>query len=159
MSRLADKLARARELMPTPGHWLLFLRVAAWTALVPALLRVLSLPALMRIVTPKTPVGEFSEDQLETAGLINSYIVAILRLHPENQGKMCLRRSLVIYRFARLYGAPAVFCCGVSKEDGALVGHAWIELGGEKRFDPRADANFATTFSYPDDGKKRRGSR
>lgn len=55
--------------------------------------------------------------------------VRLLRI---DSGGSCLVRSLAIYTALRNRGWPAVFVSGVRRTDeGALLGHAWVELDGE----------------------------
>jgi len=142
--------ARLKKLFPTVGHAWLFARVAAWTALMPAFFRLLSLPRLMRLLTPEAAVAPVSEDRVARADLVCMYIMGVLNLDADNRRRgACLKRSLVLYRFARLAGLPVVFHVGVRREEGELRGHSWLELEGQHRWDPQAHVAFATTFSYP----------
>jgi len=128
--------------------WLLG-RIAVWIAALPVLIRVMSLPRLMSLLTPRTPVRPFDPEMLVHGHRINSYVISILRRNPENMGKMCLRRSLILYRFLRICGIPASFHLGVIKDKEKLDGHSWIEINSEHYFDSRPDREYHQTFSYP----------
>jgi hypothetical protein len=52
----------------------------------------------------------------------------LLRVRPEGD---CVPRALAVFASLRRLGAPAVFVSGVRHSDAGLVGHAWVELGGE----------------------------
>ena len=150
MTVFGIKRETIKELFPTPWSLFLFARVAVWTLAAPTLLRVLSLPTLMKIVTPTTKPGPFQEEHLSKTDLVSTYVDAFLtKWNPEKTDKSCLRRSLVVYRFARLDGIPAHFCTGVKKKNGELKGHAWVEIDGLRRYDPLEAEPYHRTFYYP----------
>ena len=136
---------------PTPGHFILFIRIGLWVYIVPLLYKILSLPVLMKLLTPqKETVDKLTPELLSKCEIIHKYCTRILREDPDNMGKMCLRRSLVVYRFLRLYGVPAVFYVGVRKEGEGLVGHAWIEINDEHFMNRESHVKYFVTFSYPE---------
>jgi hypothetical protein len=49
---------------------------------------------------------------------------------PVNWGK-CVQRSLIVYRLLNGYGIPAQVLFGVSRENQAQAGHAWVCLVNE----------------------------
>jgi hypothetical protein len=67
----------------------------------------------------------------------------------------CLRRSLVLFGRLRRMGVPVTFCLGIRTEeplgaDGPVLGHAWLELGGQTILESEGGAAMrATTFRYP----------
>ncbi len=162
----ALSLERMREWFPTPGHLVLFFRIGFWLYIMPILLKYMSMTALMRLITPGTrtlgPDGEEHAETLREKGdLIHAYATRILRENPDNMGKMCLKRSLVTYRFLRLRGIAAEFKLGVRKNgEGDLVGHSWIEVGGELFHDEESRRfKYAVTFSYPGKDPESRPAR
>ena len=44
---------------------------------------------------------------------------------------------MLAYRFLALAGAKPQLTCGVRREEGELVGHAWIVVDGRPLADPR----------------------
>ena len=81
-----------------------------------------SLPAFV----PQPPVTEHDEGLPAWAGRRGWVAVRLMRRWPF--GDTCLRRSLVLgQRLAVLH--PQLHL-GVTKEDGALKAHAWLEVGG-----------------------------
>ncbi|MFO8058606.1 MAG: lasso peptide biosynthesis B2 protein [bacterium] len=135
--------------MPTGFHLMLLLRIALWSMMVPFLLRFFSMPRLMRVLTPKRTAAV--EEDMETARYIAFYVRTILRQNPANLGKMCLKRSLLLYRFLRMYNVPARLLVGVRKEQGKLTGHSWIEINGQHFQDPLESVPYKVTFSYPEE--------
>jgi len=151
MTDANKKIELFRKWFTAPGHFLLFFRIAAWAVLIPLLYRFLSLPSLMRVLTPDKPIFRFTpEAAADTADRIRAYVVRILIQNPKNIRRMCLKRSLVLYRFLRLYGIPSVFFLGVRKEEGKIVGHSWVEVEGEHFCDPMAEVSYTVTYSYPE---------
>lgn len=62
----------------------------------------------------------------------------------------CMKRSILLFHFLRAWGYDAVVHFGVTKTDGVLKGHAWVDLNGwplAERKDPRTE--YIRTFSYP----------
>lgn len=148
MTTFQERIAWIRTWFPSLDHFWLFLRIAAWSAVLPLLLPFLSLPTLLLILTPD-PLGRLTgPEALAVAELIDRYIGKVLRENPDNRGRLCLRRSLLLYRFLRSFGLPVHFFVGVRKENGGLSGHSWIELEGRHFKDTQAEVAYAVTFSY-----------
>jgi len=142
--------ARLKRRFPTPGHYLLFGRILTFSLALRPLVSLLSLPELMRLLTPPRPPAPVDEAAMKEAELIDFYIRVILRLNPENIGKMCLKRSLLLFRYLRTRGIPARFCVGVRRRQDELDGHAWVEIEGRHFSDNLAGVPYAVTFSHPD---------
>ncbi|MCJ7806363.1 MAG: lasso peptide biosynthesis B2 protein [Clostridia bacterium] len=47
-----------------------------------------------------------------------------------NSERSCLRRTLLLYRWCCHLGIPSRVMIGVSKEEGNLQSHAWLEVAG-----------------------------
>ena len=154
MTRMADTYAKLRKWFPEASDYFLFARIAVWSLILPLLLRFLSLPRLMRVLTPATPVSGFSPDLHPAAERINVYVIKIMSLNANNLGRMCLKRSLVIYRFLRLRRIPARFYVGVRKEGDRLIGHSWIEIEGRHFYDTQDGILYAVTFCCPPEAER-----
>jgi len=172
-----------REKFPSPGYLWLFCRVAAWTMVfIPVIYKFRSLPRFMKILTPREKTDQELTPELDIKfGLVNSYVVMILKNYPELRGRMCFRRSLVLYHFLLLDGVPARFVMGVrrKKDDhqttspaeqatgqnraipfqaprrirSEIIGHAWIEINGNHYRDEMAGAyHYFVTFAWPEEG-------
>ncbi len=82
------------------------------------------------------------------------YTDRLLALFPVNERGNCLPRSLVLYRFAKRYGLPVRFHCGVRWVEKELTGHAWLTLEGEAFLEPnRQWEHFDVTYSFPQPSK------
>ena len=150
MSTKRNIRAALRRRFPTPGHYLLFARIFVLSLVHRPLVRLLSLPTLMRLLTPVRPAAPMDEAAMEEARRIDFYVRFILRLNPEDLGRRCLKRSLLLYRFLRVRGIPARFCVGVRRRDNRLEGHAWVEVEGKNFSDQCPGEGYAVTFSHPD---------
>jgi Transglutaminase-like superfamily len=152
MIKAEDKPRNLFEWFPTTSHLFLFLRIFLWVQAVPFLYKLLSLPTLLNILTPRNKIVlKITPELLARGEIMHRYCTRILRENPENMGKMCLRRSLVMYRFLRMSGIAAVFYVGVRKEEQELKGHAWIEINGEYFMNRESHIKYFVTFSYPED--------
>ncbi len=60
----------------------------------------------------------------------------------------CLLRSLIRYRCLRERGVEVVFKMGLRDREGAMEGHAWIELRGQPVLE-RESTDYQVTFVYP----------
>ncbi|ARA92125.1 MAG: lasso peptide biosynthesis B2 protein [Bacteroidetes bacterium] len=62
----------------------------------------------------------------------------------------CMKRSLILFHYMRKWGYPVHIHFGVAKENGALKGHAWVDLAGHpfaEEADPRQA--YRVTYTYP----------
>ncbi len=76
-----------------------------------------------------------------------------LTLFPANPKGNCFPRSLTLYWFARRFGFPVRFHCGVQRNGQVLDGHAWLSLNGTAFLEPsRHWEGFAVTVSFPSSG-------
>ena len=115
------------------------LRVHVWlvAAVMPLLVDMLSLPMLVRLLTPPAwwrPYRRASVRQMLDA-------VQRRLARPINmRRRACLRRSLVLYHFLRLAGRQASIEFGVfspSAETKRMHGHCWVSMDGQAVTDER----------------------
>ena len=127
----------------------------------PALIRFLSLPRLMQLLTPK---HNKIHKNLELQKLrIVKFTDYILNRNFLIWKKTCLKRSLILYHFLRKLGLNIQICFGVRyKKDYTndvaekdIEGHAWLlwndEIFLEK--DIKAVKSYLTTYSFPNDSQ------
>ena len=63
---------------------------------------------------------------------------------------VCLRRSLVLFRYLRQSGYPVSICFGVSNADKTLSGHSWLELDGDVIAErDEGYKGFQVTYRFP----------
>lgn len=81
---------------------------------------------------------------------VSYYTDRLLSIYPVNERGNCLPRSLVLYVFAKRFGFPVQFHCGVQWVQHELIGHAWLTLDGEAFCEPtRQWEHFDVTYSFP----------
>ena len=135
-------------LVGSPSGLWLFMRVGIWIALVSLLLRMVSLPGLMRILMPK----QISRRKWPSSKIVNFASFWLGRERAFYQ-RSCLKRSLVLFRYLNMQSDPAQFIIGVRKEGGELRGHSWIMIQDKPLFDDE-DMNYKIIYSFPEkDGR------
>jgi hypothetical protein len=110
-------------------------------------LRMISLPRLLDWLHARNGACTHNQPTLEDLAY---YVDRWLALFPYSQKGNCLLRALSLYRYARQYGLPVEFQCGVMKSGTSLDGHAWLMLSAEPFMEPTQHwKTFAVTFSFP----------
>jgi hypothetical protein len=110
-------------------------------------LRLVSLPRLLRWLT--LPSANLAQDVAAIQD-IAYYTDRWLELFPYNPKGNCFPRSLTLYWFARRFGFPVRFQCGVARLNGRLEGHAWLMSEDKEFCEPsRYWRSFAVTVSFP----------
>ena len=139
------KLARLRTEVQGWPDLILMGRIALLALLLPGLLRHLSLPALMRMLTPapsRHRSGAVEPDR-------------IVRLTDLVLGRMplvrtpCLIRSLILYRLLHVAGMPVRVHFGVRHAGGQLAGHGWLTYQGQPVYEPAGREAFTEMYVYP----------
>jgi Transglutaminase-like superfamily len=51
----------------------------------------------------------------------------------------CLQRSLLLYRLLSAAGADPELVVGLHEQDGKIIGHAWVLVGGTSLVEPESD--------------------
>ena len=111
-------------------------------------LQLASLPRLLRLIDRPLGTSPGNQDKIER---VADYIDRLLRVYPENPKGNCLPRALTLYSFARRYGFPVQFRCGVRKVEEHLDGHAWVTLDDAPFLEPTNHCRqFSVTLSFPE---------
>ncbi|HYO16404.1 MAG TPA: lasso peptide biosynthesis B2 protein [Thermoanaerobaculia bacterium] len=121
----------------SPGHPSA-LRVLAFAAAVPLLLRVQRLPELPAWLEPRGKV--FPPPDPETVQAAVRRIDRLLAAGRPLVRSGCLTRGLTLYWFLRRMGADVSLRFGMGTMNGSMSGHCWIVYQGEplaERRDPR----------------------
>lgn len=108
-----------------------------------------NLPDLLARWSPDATAPQADPHRMER---VRGFVDGLCARVPSLQDKRCLPRAIVLYHFARRYGYPAVFRCGVQRKDGkSLDGHAWLTLDDRPFLESDATIRpFVVTFSYPE---------
>jgi hypothetical protein len=105
----------------------LFLRVFAFAAAVPYLLR-LQLPRVARAIESKKNPPVLQEGSV---GKIVAYVETAIRRGRPFVRPGCLTRGLTRYYFLRKAGMDVTLCFGMGRRDQEFVGHCWLASDGE----------------------------
>ena len=109
---------------------LCFLEIRLFSMLVPFVVRLFSFERLLKIVEPHSP---WHGPGLPTAEEIAVFVDRILGHRLLMRRQLCLRRSLVLYRFFRKLGLDVQINFGVAPpgRSGRLKAHAWLSREGK----------------------------
>ena len=160
MNSPAVTVRKIRENFSSVRDVLLFMRILNLIAVLPAMLRFLSIPRLMKVLTPlgTTNFGKpFDDKDRDRIVKYTDYIQGRNFLMFKST---CLRRSLVLYHFLRRAGVNVQICFGVrykgelQKEEFSreLEGHAWLLYKGEIFLERNAGIvnEYAVTCRFPE---------
>jgi len=131
----------------TPKDLWLIWRMAWWAVALRVLKRLLSIKTLARLVRRDAPEGprapEWERKIVRVAFRLTGPV------GPD--GKGCLERGLLLYRFLGASGARPRLVVGLSREDHRLAGHAWVTVGGLPVGESvESLAAFIPVVSFPD---------
>ncbi|MDQ7041760.1 MAG: lasso peptide biosynthesis B2 protein [Rhodothermus sp.] len=112
----------------------------------------LPLPGLLALFEPSPNTALLSEKELQR---LERLVLAVLRrLYGQD---FCMKQALLLYYFYRKAGKPVCIRFGVTRENGQLRGHAWVEWNDRpvaETVDPRQ--LFAITYTHPPDTTRAR---
>jgi Transglutaminase-like superfamily len=127
----------------------LAIRIAAWVAAVSLMMKIMSLPRVMRVAAPRrrrrVEVQDPAALQAKVARVLDSLLATnTLFLTPS-----CWKRAIVLHRQLALKGISTRVVFGVRKDAvGLLDGHAWLEADGKPLLEATAP-EYAVTYSFP----------
>lgn len=124
--------------------------VLLWLFSLPGLLRVHTMPTLLKRLTAgkreKARRGMNLKDAVGTVTRICNLRPFRTRVFP----KLCLRQSLALYRTLNQMGYPVEIHFGVRKNDNNIIGHSWVTIDGKPVADTTDSAIFKVAYSYPE---------
>lgn len=113
----------------------LFIKIFLLVTILPFLIKLLSIPKLMKVLTPRDLRVYNNLDLEKTKDKVVKFTDYILSRNLWMYRTTCLRRSLVLYHFLRKWGMDVHICFGVRFPDGTsrekLKGHAWLLYNGD----------------------------
>jgi hypothetical protein len=145
---------RARHLREISAReWWLMLRVGVVVSVLSILIRMCTVPGLLRLCAWRAPRPPQNE------ALVVTCVDRVLGRHPAFARSPCLKRSLTLYRFLGATATDLQFCLGVryaAAPDPArrlrpLDGHAWLLRNGAPYLEPnqRGVERFRIIYRYP----------
>ncbi|MCP4294302.1 MAG: lasso peptide biosynthesis B2 protein, partial [Proteobacteria bacterium] len=145
----------------TFGDLWLFMRIFGLITLLPVMVKYLSIPILLKTLTPGGKKFGQNLDVDFLIGKIVKYTDYILGYNWLVYKQTCLKRALVLYHFLRKYGIEVQICLGVKKGESIrevdsekiFQGHAWLLYKGNIFLEKKVDVTktYRITYSFPDD--------
>ena len=111
----------------------LFLRIFAFAAAVPYLLR-LKLPRVAGAIEPGQEPSAVDEDRVQK---ISAYVEKAIWHGKPLIRPGCLTRGLTRYFFFRRSGMDVALCFGMGRVDNQVIGHCWLVKDGQPYLEPR----------------------
>jgi len=137
----------------------LFIRIFLLITLLPAMLRLFSLPMLMKMLTPRD-LRVCKDQDSESRDKIVKFADYLLNRNFWIFRSTCLKRSLILYHFLRKLGINLHVCFGVKyngklpdrKTQKKLEGHAWLFYNGNIFLERNAEVTktYKLTYFFPD---------
>ena len=141
------------------GDLWLFMRIFGLITLLPVMVQYLSIPTLLKTLTPGSNKSGQNMDVDFLIEKIVKYTDYILGYNWLVYKNTCLTRSLVLYHFLRKCGIEVHICLGVKKAESLgdvdpekiLQGHAWLIYKGNIFLEKNllSSHHFKTTFCFP----------
>jgi len=138
----------------------LFTEIFFLVTVLPPMLRLLSLPRLMKVLTPRDSRRHKDLDLEKSKDKIVKYTDYVLSHNLWIYKRTCLKRSLVLYHFLRKLGINVHVCFGVRYSENItdretnrrLEGHAWLLHKGDIFLEKRVGVNktYRITYCFPD---------
>ncbi|MBI3606555.1 MAG: lasso peptide biosynthesis B2 protein [Nitrospirae bacterium] len=122
-------------------------RLGVWLCWLSILLRIHTLPALLKQITPLQ--GE-PRSPLETERAVQ-LVVRLCRLPFFRRPvfpRLCLRQSLALYRTLTRMGYPVEIHFGIQKDGEDLRGHSWVTVHGQSVAENAQREVFTAIYSY-----------
>jgi hypothetical protein len=135
-----------RLLLSRPRRAFLILRMAWWVAILSAVVKFVSLPRALRLVSNSPgPSAARPADQQDLVSAIDALLsLNVLFLKP-----ICWKRAAILHRYLGLRGVATTINFGLRKGSaGPLAGHAWLEADGRPIFETE-EPEYAVTYVFP----------
>lgn len=113
--------------VPKPQEIRPLVRSGALAAILPLVIKFMSVPRLLSLLEPKKTSREPLLDENSLAHLVD----AAVRRGPRFGVGECLIRSMVMYNLLRRFAYNPVLQIGGKMMEGDVACHSWIEIDGE----------------------------
>jgi hypothetical protein len=137
-----------RKLVRDPVESTLILRMAAWVSLLSLLVKFQSLPRVLQIIAVKVP-RDSPRPAVETKRNLVSAIDLLLGTDLLIFKPICWKRAAILHRYLALNGIATRIVFGMRKAaDGAVDGHAWLEVAGKPILENTVP-DYKVTYAFP----------
>jgi hypothetical protein len=145
------RLGVLRSVIKGPSDLWLGIRMIAWSAVLPALKRVVPLHILTRLMWQ----GKRTQTRADRLSTITFLARRIYRMRPFLRRDNCLERGLLTYRFLSREGMEPRLVLGARKARGEILGHAWVTVDGRPIMDgSEALAEFTPVAEFGAEGSR-----
>jgi hypothetical protein len=161
MSSQIDIIRKLRTNFASFEEIWLFSQIFLLATVLPIMLRLISLPKLMNVLTPQDLKLHEDLDLERSKDKIVKFADYVLNRNFWIYRNTCLKRSLVLYHFLRRFGINVHVCFGVrynekapdEEEKTKLEGHAWLLYKGNIFLEKKVDITktYRITYSFPDE--------
>ena len=138
-----------RNPIPFRSKALLALELVLWLLWLPVMLRLYSIPMLLKRLARSEKVIRNTPIELRDAVGIVTRICSLRAFRSRIFPQRCLRQSLALYRTLSQMGYPVEIHFGALKAGENLQGHSWVTLHGEPVADTVRSGIFKVVYSYP----------
>lgn len=136
------------KLVRDPGESTLILRMAAWVSILSILVKLRPLPRALEMITARTERVSPSSTK-ETERRLARAIDLLLGTDLLIFKPICWKRAAILHRYLALNGIATRIVFGVRKAaDGAVDGHAWLEVAGKPILETTIP-NYKVTYAFP----------
>ena len=148
---------RIRSNFNTFAEVKLFIQILSLLTVLPLLVKLLSLPRLMNVLTP----GDLRQHKNQDIEKVVKFTDYILSCNLWIYKSTCLKRSLVLYHFLRKFGINVHICFGVKYDEKLpdrepqkrkLEGHAWLLRNGDIFLERNVEMakTYKVTYCFPE---------
>jgi hypothetical protein len=128
--------------------WLI-LRMAAWVVGFSLMLKFLPLPRALKIIRPRRRAVDYSHIEATLQSRLARAVDMLLGVNCLVFKPICWKRAAVLYRYLALNGIETRIIFGLlSANAEALIGHAWLEVGGKPVLEP-TPPQYTVTYAFP----------
>ncbi len=136
------------KLVRDPSESTLILRMAAWVSILSLLVKFRPLPRALQMVSlgaPRDRRDHSGETQRRLARAIDLLLgTKLLVFKP-----ICWKRAAILHRYLALHGIATRIVFGMRQgPDGAVDGHAWLEIAGKPILESKTP-NYKVTYAFP----------
>ena len=137
-----------RKLVRDPVESTLILRMAAWVSILSLLVKFQSLPRALQVIALKAP-RDSRGTSVETERKLASAIDLLLGTDLLIFKPICWKRAAILHRYLALHGIATRIVFGMRKAaDGAVDGHAWLEVAGKPILETTVP-DYKVTYAFP----------
>jgi hypothetical protein len=153
MVQTAGRLARlvirgGLKLVRDPGESILILRMAAWVSILSLLVKLQPLPRALQMVSLSAP-RDSRDPSIETERKLVRAIDLLLGADLLVFKPICWKRAAILHRYLALHGTATRIVFGMRKgADGAVDGHAWLEISGKPILETKVPT-YKVTYAFP----------